>query len=354
MIKRQLTPNTIAIISSIAVAFICTIVLLLMDTIFEIGIPFYTWIIQGMATFLMSLLIFRYTLMKFIQSKLKIIYKTIGKPLKFQKEINNNLSSNIMRWAEKDVGEWAINKNKQIRELRKLESYRKEFVGNVSHELRTPIFNAQGYIESLIDGVDEPELAQQFLNKALANIERLDAIVSDLLEISKFEAGRIHLEKTRFDIIALTKDVFYQYQHLANEYETTLEVESSLKTIPVWGDTKRIRQVLENLISNAIKYGKKNGKVIIGFYDLDEQIIVEVRDNGPGVEEENLHRLFERFYRTDKNRSRNVGGTGLGLSIVKNIVEAHDQNIAVRSKVGEGTTFSFTLEKAANKKSSFL
>ncbi|HUH74870.1 MAG TPA: ATP-binding protein [Chitinophagales bacterium] len=284
--------------------------------------------------------------MKFIYDKLKIIYKTIGKPLKFQKEIHNNLNSNVMRSVERDVGEWAINKNKQIRELRKMETYRKEFVGNVSHELRTPIFNAQGYIETLIDGVEDPVKAQQFLEKALSNVERLDAIVSDLLEISKFEAGQIHLEKKAFDIIALCNKVFFQYQHMATENDASMKIDYKFKNLYVWGDPKRITQVMENLVSNAIKYGKKGGTTIVRFYDLDDTIIVEVNDDGPGITDEYLHRVFERFFRADKSRSRTIGGTGLGLSIVRNIIEAHDQSITVRSEIGVGTTFSFTIEKA--------
>ncbi len=346
MIKRQLTPNLIAVTTSIFVSFISVLTLFVLNTILEIGLPFYFYIIQSMVVFVISLVSYRYTLMRFVQDKLKIIYKTIGKPLKFQKEINNNLNSNIMRSVERDVGEWAIKKNKQIRELRKMETYRKEFVGNVSHELRTPIFNAQGYIETLLDGVEDPERAHQYLQKALANVERLDAIVSDLLEISKFEAGQIHLEKKAFDIISLTKKVFYQYQHMAEENLASLKIDYKFKTLYVWGDPKRITQVMENLVSNAIKYGKKRGQVIIRFYDLDEQIIVEVNDDGPGIAEEHLHRVFERFFRADKSRSRTIGGTGLGLSIVKNIIEAHDQSITVRSEVGIGTTFSFTIEKA--------
>lgn len=346
MIKRQLTPNIIAVTTSIFVSFISALTLFVLNAILEIGVPFYFYIIQSMVVFVVSLVSYRYTLMKFVQDKLKIIYKTIGKPLKFQKEINNNLNSNIMRSVERDVGEWAIKKNKQIRELRKMETYRKEFVGNVSHELRTPIFNAQGYIETLLDGVDEPERVHQYLQKALANVERLDAIVSDLLEISKFEAGQIHLEKKAFDIISLTKKVFYQYQHMAEENQATLKIDYKFRSLFVWGDPKRITQVMENLVSNAIKYGKKGGEVIIRFYDLDEQIIIEVNDDGPGIAEEHLHRVFERFFRADKSRSRTIGGTGLGLSIVKNIIEAHDQSITVRSEVGMGTTFSFTIEKA--------
>lgn len=346
MIKRQLTPKIIAISTSLFVAVISTATVFGINSLLKIDVPFYFFIILGMIIFLVSLGFYSYTLMRFIQDKLKIIYKTIGKPLKFEKEISNNFSSNIMRSVERDVGEWALTKNKQIRELRKLEVYRKEFVGNVSHELRTPIFNAQGYIETLLDGVDDPDLAKQYLQKALKNVERLDEIVSDLLEISKFEAGQIHLEKRAFDIIKLTKDVFFQYQHMADENQASLLIDYNFKHLYVWGDPKRIKQVMENLISNAIKYGKKGGEVLVRFYDLDEQIIVEVNDDGPGIAEEHLHRVFERFFRADKSRSRTIGGTGLGLSIVKNIIEAHDQTITVRSEVGVGTTFSFTIEKA--------
>ncbi|MCO5249263.1 MAG: ATP-binding protein, partial [Chitinophagales bacterium] len=283
----------------------------------------------------------------FIRDKLLVIYKTIGKPHKFQKDINKALSSNIMFLAERDVGEWAIEKNKQIRELRKMDVYRKEFVGTVSHELRTPIFIAQGYIESLIDGVDDEEKSKQYLQKALDNIERLEEIVNDLIEISKLEAGRIHLDQTVFDIIALFKKVFDQYQYLANEVQSQMKIEGSYKTLYVYGDSKRYKQVIENLISNALKYGRENGTVSVRFYDLEEQIIIEISDNGPGIESESLERIFERFYRVDKHRARSMGGTGLGLSIVKSLIEAHDQNISVRSKVGEGTTFSFTIQKAS-------
>lgn len=345
MIKRQLTPNTIAVFTSLFVSLVSTLAMFTLNVFLKLKLPLYFYFIQYMSVFIVSIVTFRFTLMRFIYDKLKIIYKTIGKPLKFQNEIHNNLNSNIMRSVERDVGEWAINKNKQIRELRKMETYRKEFVGNVSHELRTPIFNAQGYIETLIDGVDDPERAHQYLQKALSNVERLDAIVSDLLEISKFEAGQIHLEKKAFDIIAMSKKVFFQYQHIASENDASLKIDFKFKNLYVWGDPKRITQVMENLVSNAIKYGKKGGTVLIRFYDLDEQIIIEVNDNGPGIAEEHLHRVFERFFRADKSRSRTIGGTGLGLSIVKNIIEAHEQIINVRSEVGIGTTFSFTLQK---------
>jgi two-component system phosphate regulon sensor histidine kinase PhoR len=347
MIKRQFSPNAIAVFTSLFIALLSSLALWLVMLLLDLRAPYYLFIIQSLLLFWLSLAVYRYALMRFIYAKLRIIYKTIGKPLKFQNEIGTNVNSNIMRSVERDVGEWAINKNKQIRELRKLETYRKEFVGNVSHELRTPIFNAQGYVETLLDGaLEDPVKGRQYLEKALANIERLDTIVSDLLEISKFEAGQIHLDKKAFDIIKLTKKVFDQYQHMAKEQEAELVIDTRFKKMYVWADKKRIMQVLENLISNAIKYGKKGGTVKVSYYDLDENILIEVSDDGPGISEEHLPRVFERFFRGDKSRARKIGGTGLGLSIVKNIVEAHDQSINVRSEMGAGTTFSFTLEKA--------
>jgi two-component system phosphate regulon sensor histidine kinase PhoR len=227
-----------------------------------------------------------------------------------------------------------------------MEQYRKEFVGNVSHELKTPIFNAQGYIETILDSdLDDPAFIKMYLEKANSNIERLETIVNDLLEISKFETGRIELEKEAFDLVKLIKKVFFQYQHLAQQQQVTLKVHSEENKIFVYADPKRIMQVLENLISNSIKYGKENGQTDIYFHDLDEQFLIEISDNGPGVSPEHLPRLFERFYRVDKSRTRKIGGTGLGLSIVKNIIQAHEQNIEVRSEVGKGTTFTFTLQK---------
>ena len=347
MIKRQFTPNVIVILTSFIVAFISFLILLLLSFLLNIKLHPYLYLIHFVIVVLISVFVYKISLMKFIRDKLLVIYKTIGKPHKYQKEINKALSSNIMFQAERDVGEWAIDKNKQIRELRKMDLYRKEFVGTVSHELRTPIFIAQGYIESLLDGVEDKDKEKQFLRKALDNIERLEEIVSDLLEISKLEAGRIHLDQTVFDIIKLIKQVFDQYQDLAKQLDSKMKILGNYKVLYVYGDAKRYKQVIENLVSNALKYGKENGTVSVRFYDLEEQIIIEISDNGPGIDSESLERIFERFFRVDKSRARSMGGTGLGLSIVKSLIEAHDQNISVRSKVGEGTTFSFTIQKAS-------
>ncbi len=344
--RRPTSLTNISLLTGLAVAIFSTAIFLLICFLFFLEVRIENLIASSIIVFIISFSAFRFVLNRFINSKIRIIYKTIGKPLKFQQETNRK-NDNMLQAVERDVAEWAINKNKQIRELKKMEQYRKEFVGNVSHELKTPIFNAQGYIETLMDSdLDDKDFAKSYLQKASANIDRLEAIVSDLLEISKFETGRIQLDKTAFDLVKLIKKVFFQYQHLAEEHKVKLQVMAEEGEIFVIADEKRMMQVLENLISNSIKYGKEDGATIVRFYDMDEQYLVEVSDNGPGIDEEHIPRLFERFYRADRSRARKVGGTGLGLAIVKNIVEAHEQTISVTSKLDEGTTFSFTLQKS--------
>lgn len=339
------SPNKISVYTSMAVAFLSTAIFILMDYIYKSNFNYIEYVITFFIIFILTFILFKFVLIRFIYNKIKIIYKTIGKPLKFEKESKGG-SSNMLKTVERDVAEWAINKNKQIRELQRMGQYRKEFVGNVSHELKTPIFNAQGYIETVLDSdLDDPVFIKNYLEKANSNIERLETIVNDLLEISKFELGRIELDKEAFDLVKLIKKVFFQYQHLAKQQQTTLKVHSEENNIFVFADPKRIMQVLENLISNSMKYGKVGGTTDIYFHDLDDQFLIEITDNGPGVAPEHISRLFERFYRADKSRNRKISGTGLGLSIVKNIIEAHEQTINVRSELGVGTTFSFTLQK---------
>ena len=310
------SPNIIAFLTSLAVAVGVNLFLFVLDFFIKDNFWWQFYVSNFFSILLVSLIVIHYALRTFIQKKIRIIYKTIGKPLKFQKE---------------------------IKELRKLETYRREFVGNVSHELKTPIFNALGYIETLLDGgLEDEKILKDYLEKASANIERLETIVSDLLEVSKFESGQLRLEKEVFDVNELTLKVFYQYEIQAEENDVTLKIENEgIKTL-VFADKKRILQVLENLISYAVFCLKK---VIIRYIDLDEQLLVEVSDNGPGIAEKDIPRLFERFFRTDSGRSRKMGGTGLGLSIVKHIVESHDQTINIHSQPNIETTFSFTLEK---------
>jgi len=238
-------------------------------------------------------------------------------------------------------------RQKEKEHYKNLDSYRKEYLGNVSHELKTPLFNVQGYISTLLDGAkDEPEILNEYLLKADKNIERMINIIDDLETISQLESGAMILDYEKFDIISLINEVFEQMELSAKSKNIKLILESNKSHYLVNADKFRIRQVLINLISNSIKYGKENGITKVTLQNENQKIIVSVADNGIGIEEKHLPRIFERFYRVDKGRSREQGGTGLGLAIVKHIIEAHKQTISVQSKIGEVTTFTFTLDEA--------
>lgn len=247
----------------------------------------------------------------------------------------------------KEILAWADDRKDEIERLKKLEVYRKEFLGNVSHELKTPIFNIQGYVLTLLDGgLEDETINRDYLMRAERSVDRMITIVDDLEAISQLETGELQLEPERFDIVALSKDVLDAQEMKATGKGIMLALEGECKPLYVQGDRFRIRQVLTNLVVNSVKYGKEYGETKIAFYDNGDKILIEVTDNGIGIAKEHLPRLFERFYRVDKSRSREQGGTGLGLAIVKHIIEAHDQTISATSTEGEGTTFSFTLDKA--------
>lgn len=251
----------------------------------------------------------------------------------------HRLNRALMKWSEKTED--------QIEELKKAENYRREFVGNVSHELKTPIFNIQGYVHTLLEGgLEDENISKKYLEKAVKNVERLSAIVEDLEAISQLETGQLQLNYERFDLKRLANDVIDSLEITAKERNITLDQETvNQPNVLVMGDIGRIRQVLTNLLSNSIKYGKAGGQTIIRLHDEEERVKVEIADDGIGIDKDHLPRLFERFYRVDKSRSREQGGTGLGLSIVKHILEAHGQSIEVDSEPGKGTTFWFYLDK---------
>lgn len=291
-----------------------------------------------------------FILNRYINDKIKPIYKTIrevpvsGKKGKLLEVISTTNIANV----QKEVEEWAKNQSEEITRLKDLERYRKEFVGNVSHELKTPIFNIQGYVLTLLDGgIDDPKINKLYLRRTEKSIDRMISIVEDLESITKLESGELKIDLVNFDLVRLTEDVFDLAQMLANERSISLQFATKTdRPIMVNADKKRIMEVMNNLVGNGIKYGKKTGYVKVGFYDLHETVMIEISDNGIGMEKKDLPRIFERFYRVDKSRSREQGGTGLGLSIVKHIIEAHDQTINVKSVADKGTTFTFTLEKA--------
>ncbi len=300
-------------------------------------------------TFFSCYFFFLYSIEIFIYRKIKLVYKNIHslKVRKLDPKVSDFNMLDPINEMDREVRDWAADKSSEIEQLRTMERYRKEFLGNVSHELKTPIFNIQGYINTLLDGAwEDPEVLIHFLKKAAKSTDRIASLVEELEAISQLESGFLTMEMEIFDVNDLIRDIFDSLEFKASEKNITLDFKEGCD-VPfiVEADKDRIRQVIVNLIVNSIKYGKVDGYTLVGLYDMDEYILVEVTDNGIGVDEEHLPRLFERFYRVDKSRSRDEGGTGLGLSIVKHIIEAHDQTINVRSTKGVGTTFGFTLKK---------
>lgn len=259
---------------------------------------------------------------------------------------HTNLSSNNIENLNFEIQAWAEDRKNENERLHKLEVYRKEFLGNVSHELKTPVFNIQGYILTLLDGgLEDPFINRNYLMRAEKSVDRMITIIDDLEAISQLETGELQIEPERFDIALLVKDIIDAMEMKATTKGIILTMPEDNKSFFVYADRFRIRQVIVNLIVNSIKYGKEYGETKIRFYDIGDAVSVEIADNGIGIAKEHLSRLFERFYRVDKSRSREQGGTGLGLAIVKHIIEAHNQTITVMSTEGAGTVFSFTLKK---------
>ncbi len=306
--------------------------------------------ITSIISLCVSYVVFYVLLEKYIYSKIKIIYKLIHS-LKLGKDLKDALGEYVspdpINDVEQEVKEWARDKKIEIDDLKKQAKFRREFLTNLSHELKTPLFAIEGYIDTLQDGgLEDQEQANKFLEKITRNVDRLSFLIKDLDEISKLESREIPMNFKKFDLVALIKEVMESMEVKSRKYQIELLFKDKYD-VPtyVFADREKIRQVLVNLIDNSFKYGKEKGTTFITVFEMHEQVLIEVTDNGMGIEEKNLPRLFERFYRTDFSRSREIGGSGLGLAIVKHIIEAHDQTINVRSTPGLGSTFGFTLQK---------
>ncbi len=300
---------------------------------------------------LLSIWVIQNYIERYIYSKIKLIYKFIHdhKVKKPSSKINKRRFPDSLESVHQEVLDWSKDYESEISQLKQLEKYRKEYIGNISHEIKTPLFTILGYVSTLSDGgLKDDSINLKYLDRTEKNINRLIRIVQELETISQLESGELQLNKTVFNIIELTNEVIESLEIKAQEKNISIFYSKSYdQAIYIFADKNHIQRLLSNLIHNAIKYGYENtGKVKISFFDMDKNILIEVTDNGPGIEKNNLPRIFERFYRTDKARSREMGGTGLGLAIVKHIVEAHQQTISTRSTLGIGTTFGFTLEKA--------
>lgn len=339
-VNTNSSPRNIASLSAFLVALIPTIVAVVLRLNLGVIILYFG------VTFGLGYLIIIYLLERFIYRKIKIIYKNIHSSN--TEHLNKSRSEDSISKVSVDVSNWAEERKEEIATLKEEERFRREFVGNVSHELKTPIFHIQGYIHTLLEGaLSDPKVNYKFLEKAGNSVERLIELVNDLTSINRLESGDLEMEYSNFDIRTLVEEVYEEVDYLRKERNVTCSFKQSAdKVFQVSGDRLKMKQVLVNLIVNAIKYGRAEGKITCGIYDMHENILVEITDNGEGIPDSSLPRLFERFYRVEKSRTRDSGGSGLGLSIAKHIVEAHGQTIQVRSQLGEGSTFSFTIAKA--------
>ena len=241
---------------------------------------------------------------------------------------------------------YTLEKEKQIEELKKLEAFRADFIADISHELKTPIFAAQGFVHTLLDGaVEEKNVRKKFLKKAAKSLDGLDMLVQDLLTLSQIETGQIKMRFEEVDLYSLTEEVFEQFKGKQNKKNVALAIEGRRRKVVVWADRQRIFQVMTNLASNAIKHSDEEGEVVVSFSVRKRSVITRVKDFGEGIPPEHIHRIFERFYRVDKSRSREKGGTGLGLAIVKHILDGHKSRAQVESEPGKGASFSFRLPR---------
>ena len=333
--------SSLAILTSVFIIFVVLINAFFFD-FFSISV--YGLVVLILSVSLSTFIFVRWLVDKFIYNKIKLIYKNISD----NKAKPGYLEGVDLNQVDEDVSEWNKNRENEIEKLEIRESYRRQFVGNVAHELKTPIFNIQGYIDTLLDGaLEDSNINRKFLERANKSVSRMIYIVEDLDAITKLEGGKIEIEEEPVDVIELILDVVDQLEMKAKKRNVNVVVEDPrLERYMVEADIEKIKQVLINLMVNAIKYGKEGGEVLVRTFDMDENVLVEVADNGNGIPQKHLSKIFERFYRVDKSRDREQGGSGLGLSIVKHIIEAHNQSINVRSTLGTGTTFSFTLRKA--------
>ena len=346
-------PRVVALINSVIITLIYLLFNLVSVFLFKPDTGLFLLIlylvISGGLIFLFSYFVFRFTLEKFIYSKIRLIYKSIHR-IKAPKGSprTSPAGGNILENVSREVEVWSKETTLEISQLKQMETYRKEFLGNVAHELRNPIFTIQGYVLTLLEGgLDDPEINREYLKRAEKTVERLITVVEDLDAITQLEAGELQLNRVRFDIVALAREVLDSFEVKAGNKEVDLSINGQSRAIMVEGDRERIRQVLTNLVDNAIRYRKPGHAMVkVSFFDMDENILTEIADNGIGIDGSDIPRIFERFYRTDKGRIASSKGRGLGLAIVKHLVEAHGQTIHARSTEGVGTTIGFTLKKS--------
>jgi len=325
-----------------------TLIVLLLFVTLGFNIPIFVLFCIPLFAGIISFTIFYYFVKQFINERLKLLYRSIRKgKITTKNEFNFNFSDDPISVAEDETKKWTDAKQNEISRLKDQEEFRREFLGNLAHELKTPIFSIQGYLLTLLEGgLEDDKVNTMFLERASKATDRMVNLIEDLDQITKLEVEGLHIEMKPFLLNDLVLEIFESLEMAAGEKNITLRFAKSYDHIFVLADRAKIAQVFTNLLSNSISYGNDGGETLVRFYSLDDLITIEVSDNGPGISDANIPRLFERFYRVEKSRNRNDGGSGLGLSIAKHIIEAHGQSITVRSSEGIGSTFIFALDKA--------
>ena len=339
-------PPKASLLLATSVAIVTSVFLIIFGTVPRLAIII-NFIISFGTVYLFTYLAIEFFIFREIKKINHDLEKLKKNDLSFLPKIARH--SNPLQKINDDIYSYARLKQKEIEDLKKLTTYRREFLFDVSHELKTPIFAAQGFVHTLLDGaVQDKSVRRKFLKKAAKSLDALELMVEDLMTIAHMETGEIKMNFKNFNIVEMAREVVDQLDDKALKKNIEIVVSAEPpETIIVYGDPRRIFQVITNLVSNAIKYSKSlNGLVELEIKENDPEVFISVKDNGIGIPQEDITRIFERFYRVDKSRSKEKGGAGLGLAIVKHILEAHDSRITVNSALGEGSTFIFRLKKA--------
>ncbi|TNE53567.1 MAG: sensor histidine kinase [Bacteroidetes bacterium] len=339
------------VIGGSAIIFVMALLILLVIDYRLVDLPF--WLVLSLPFVLgvSAFFIFYIFVERFVNERLRIIYRSIRKGKFTNKEREHlPLTNDIFQKVEAETRAWAQEQSAQISRLKEQEKFRREFLGNLAHELKTPLFSIQGYILTLLDGgLEDEEVNRKFLEKASLSIDRMVNLLVDLDSITKMEISGLRLDMVDFDIKESVDKIFESLELKASEKNIQLLFSKDYSDVLVHGDQAKIEQVLLNLIANSIYYGNEGGTTKVRFFEMNDLVLIEISDDGPGIDQEHLPRLFERFYRVEKSRTRNEGGSGLGLAISKHIIEAHRQTLSVRSSVGLGSTFAFSLDKAGSR-----
>lgn len=346
--SKNLSPTKLALFISFVVSVLVALFLYFFTSSLK------STMITFVSIAIVSFSLVYYVIERFIYRKIKLVYKFISQTKATKREAfftSELLPQKTIEEVNADVAQWAEDRKVEIERLQSNEQFRREFLMNLAHELKTPIFAAQGYIDTLLGGaLQDNSVNTLFLQKAEKSIERLSDLVTDLDQISRIESNRLPINKSVFIIQDLILDVFEELSQKASTKNIKLNIKKGCEQgVEVYADKTRIKQVLVNLVENSINYGRDRGETNAGIYVVDQkEVFIEITDNGMGIQEDQVSRVFERFYRTDSARTRNEGGTGLGLAIVKHIVEAHNHSVTCRSTVDVGTSFGFSLDKPQN------